>query len=1317
MPKSHTAKAIRLVLLALFMLGQAGGAAFVSANPAREAAEASTVAGASHTSTTSASNKIVFVRPQPGTGGDSNIWIMDADGSNQTQLTTYSGEDRLPALSPDGSKIAYMSVHGSQLQLWAMNSDGTNPAQIPFSGNVQIPVWSPDGNRLAVQADGGQFWEVWVMNPDGSGAQRLTNFSEAAGSPSWSPDGTKLVFLSEPSANYHNLYTINSDGTGQTTIANASASGFSNHRPAWSPDGTKIATIHYAAGSTGSYSLWLMNPDGSGGAALVQNIDSPDRNRLSWSKDGNWLVFGKDGQVWRVKRDGTQLTQIINNSGWEPDTGAATMNPGPRGDAIVFVRPQPGSGGDSNIWIMDADGTNQTQLTTFAGEDRLPEISPDGSKITYMSVHNGQQQLWVMNSDGTNGLTLPISGNTQSPSWSPDGSLISYSNDSVDFWEVWVISVDGTNARRLTSHPGAAGRQAWSPDGQKLVYAVEPAPRYFDLYTVSISGTNQALLVSSSSGYSHHLPAWAPDSAQIATVRSPAGSTGPYDLWLMDADGTNGRTLASNLEQGGINNVAWSKDGQWLFFGKEGQVWRVKRDGTQLTQIINNGGWEPSVAPGANPAPNPCVADIMLVVDRSTSMNDGGKFAAAKAAVTTFISITTAPPNQVGLAAFASSASLPQGLTTDKALVITATNALTTASGTRIDLGLLVARQELAGPRHAPDHKKVIVLLSDGQQYPAGNDPVLAEAAQAKAEGATIFTIGLGADADAALLRQIASQPSYYYFAPSGADLNAIYTQISTVLACTDIGGQVFLDQNYDGVYTAGADAPLANATVNLNGAVVSQTLSSSAANGNFLFADIPPATYTVSLAMASVPAGYIATTPTTRTVGLSSAADDLDNDFGVALDPDASCLAGPLVYNNNFNGAASLDTWSTTLTDTTPTSRTFLGQFGNQTASLFVGGLPQHTSLTICFDLFIIRSWDGNTDIDPLNGGDVGPDVWTLGLWGGPTLLQTTFTNWPYQRQAYPGAYPLGDNAPRTGARENNSLGYTYNNDPMSAVYRLQVTFPHSTSVAVFDFAAAGLQSLADESWGIDNVQVKATYTPVTHITYLPVAMKHWATGIVGRVSQNGIAANGVPLELRYFNGAAWSTRGSTTTFGEGLYAFGNAPSLLPGEKYYVRFRNDSQTPGRLWIWGTPEITTYTAGSRRELAAFDIADIVLTAPPNATPVWLPYTFQWAPRPATPTDSYEFNLFDPSGNPYFYTNPPLGYVGYYTLNSLPPDFTTNKWYLWDVWVYSPDGGYGISYDARRTGFFNAGYGYSEGLNLFDWPAAPRAPNRVNRLER
>jgi Bacterial Ig-like domain (group 2) len=187
-------------------------------------------------------------------------------------------------------------------------------------------------------------------------------------------------------------------------------------------------------------------------------------------------------------------------------------------------------------------------------------------------------------------------------------------------------------------------------------------------------------------------------------------------------------------------------------------------------------------------------------------------------------------------------------------------------------------------------------------------------------------------------------------------------------------------------------------------------------------------------------------------------------------------------VYSNDFTGAIGSE-WSSTLTDTTPGTAKrpptkFLGQFGPQTVSLSLASLPAHSTTTIEFDLFIIRSMDGNTA-----DGVTGPDAWDLSVTGGPTLVHTSFSNtypaangfkFPNNRfQAYPDAFPGGVHEYQTGAAEISTLGYIYTGFPEDSVYHLKYTFPNTASSLQFKFTSLQNQPVTDESWGLKNVKV----------------------------------------------------------------------------------------------------------------------------------------------------------------------------------------------------------------------------------------------------
>lgn len=208
----------------------------------------------------------------------------------------------------------------------------------------------------------------------------------------------------------------------------------------------------------------------------------------------------------------------------------------------------------------------------------------------------------------------------------------------------------------------------------------------------------------------------------------------------------------------------------------------------------------------------------------------------------------------------------------------------------------------------------------------------------------------------------------------------------------------------------------------------------------------------------------------------IPSCASEQFADFVDPLQFIADRLLAPF-YTNDFEGAVGPE-WSRTTTSATPTGgRRFLGEFANDTASLTLSALPAHGEVRLSFDLFVLKSWDGNSTVH-------GPDEWDLSVDGGPTLLHTTFNNChrvtSVDGQSYPGSFPGASNPCGAGAAEEDSLGYVFNDgmgaDPMDAVYKITRTFPHSGTSLILNFSAVLRvnSAISDESWGLDNVSVE---------------------------------------------------------------------------------------------------------------------------------------------------------------------------------------------------------------------------------------------------
>lgn len=257
--------------------------------------------------------------------GDAEIHTMDADGSNQTRLTSNTTFDGGGAWSPDGSEIAFTALRDGNAEIYVMNADGGG--QTKLTNNVAFdgqPTWSPDGTRIAYLSDRddslNHFHDIWVMNADGSGTPQNITESLRAGqnvgdinTPEWSPDGTRIAFAAYIGSS-QDIYTMNSDGSGTPSNLTISTVNYFNFGPSWSPNGARIA---FAREGGAPPDVWVMNADGSDQTRLTSNTAA--NHRPSWSPDGTKIAFTstRDGnyEVYTMNADGSNQVRLTTDLG------------------------------------------------------------------------------------------------------------------------------------------------------------------------------------------------------------------------------------------------------------------------------------------------------------------------------------------------------------------------------------------------------------------------------------------------------------------------------------------------------------------------------------------------------------------------------------------------------------------------------------------------------------------------------------------------------------------------------------------------------------------------------------------------------------------------------------------------------------------------------------------------------------------------------------------------------------------------------------------------------------------------------------------
>ena len=154
---------------------------------------------------------------------NSEVFVANADGSNQTRLTTDPGSDVFPAWSPDGSKIAFASNRDGNYEIYVMNADGTAQTRLTTNPATDTtPSWSPDGSRIAFSSTRTGNGDIYVMNADGSNPVRLTTYAGEENGPDWSVTGNRIAFNRLPAGGGEfNILTMRADGMGWGQIAQA----------------------------------------------------------------------------------------------------------------------------------------------------------------------------------------------------------------------------------------------------------------------------------------------------------------------------------------------------------------------------------------------------------------------------------------------------------------------------------------------------------------------------------------------------------------------------------------------------------------------------------------------------------------------------------------------------------------------------------------------------------------------------------------------------------------------------------------------------------------------------------------------------------------------------------------------------------------------------------------------------------------------------------------------------------------------------------------------------------------------------------------
>lgn len=510
----------------------------------------------------SSTGKIAYERG-PGDGTD-QIWVMNDTGANQTpfpgitQPTPHS-----PSWSPDGTKLAFVSAG----EIWKINADGTGEQRVTTNATVDAdPAWAPDGTTI-IFAKGGT--GIATINADGTNEVPKTN-NPADTEPAWSPDGTLIAFRrASPDAG---LWVMNAAGGDQIRIVadQPGPLGTFNVEPAWQPVAQTPNTFTISGRIT---------RDGLGLAGVVVNLTGTTSAFATTDNVGNYQISGLiPGGNYSVSpsaighyfsppnRSFINLTsnQTASFTALAVCLGANCV----RNGKIAFVR-------DADIWSMNSDGTNQTRIQVGGAS---PNYSPDGSHIAFQTNRDGNTEIYRMNADGSDPVRLTNNpASDTSPHYSPDGRSIIFVSSRDGNNEIYRMNADGTNQVRLTNDAAQQSSPAFSPDGQKIIFVtILPAP--MKLWRMNADGTDPQTFPDNGQGSNfYNRPSYSPDGSKIIFVFGNDITT--QNNWTMNADGTNRVQFPA-----GRSSPTYSPDGTKVAYrccfsgGFSDGIWTVNSD-------------------------------------------------------------------------------------------------------------------------------------------------------------------------------------------------------------------------------------------------------------------------------------------------------------------------------------------------------------------------------------------------------------------------------------------------------------------------------------------------------------------------------------------------------------------------------------------------------------------------------------------------------------------------------------------------------------------------------------------------------------------
>jgi Tol biopolymer transport system component len=526
--------------------------------------------------------------------GSADLYRIHPDGTGLDRLTDDPAYDDQAAFSPDGKQLVFVSTRAAgTANLWILDVATRKARQLTSGrGGEFRPSWSPDGQWIAFSSDRDSSlppakgrWErlhlfgIYLIRPDGTGLKHFAQQDGSCGSPKWTPDSKSIIAYCI-SAEDQGRYRFGDESTHSETRLVRIDIATGETKPESAGPGIKVFPavlasgeiafarrdesahgIFYASGKPGPAGWDVRSPSWSpDGAHLVYSRYETKRSvepRKVWSRNSNYELYttvtlpayDPTGEHFAVTRKPDDTSRLFIVDEGKParailERKEDMLGPqwSPDGRQIVFgigrfalfnggEKAMNAPNGEEQLGIVNVDGSGFHLITAGANKDAFPSFAPDGKHIVYRTTGPEGEGLRILSLED-HSIAALTNDYDNFPVWSPRGNLIAFVRKIGDDFEVFTIRPDGKDVSQLTHTKGNDAHVAWSPDGQRIVfassrmgfkdeafYSYAPQP-YGEIFVMKYDGTQVEQLTDNQ--WEEGGPTWQPQSSNPATATAPS---------------------------------------------------------------------------------------------------------------------------------------------------------------------------------------------------------------------------------------------------------------------------------------------------------------------------------------------------------------------------------------------------------------------------------------------------------------------------------------------------------------------------------------------------------------------------------------------------------------------------------------------------------------------------------------------------------------------------------------------------------------------------------------------------------------------------